>query len=97
MMQVVLINSGFAVLNPMLTMLHPDAWNIPHRAWLENDLPWVAVSDVVLRLPGESTGADEETAFAESLGVPVVYLYEELLRWKTAWEKRQPVTTASGT
>lgn len=50
-----------------------------HADWLNVDLPWVAVSDAVLRLPGESTGADREVAFAESLGIPVYHSIRDLL------------------
>jgi hypothetical protein len=42
-----------------------------HEDWMRIDLPWVAASDAVLRLPGESTGADRETAHAREHGVPV--------------------------
>lgn len=44
-----------------------------HADWIGIDLPWVAVSDAVLRLPGESAGADAETAHADSLGIPVFH------------------------
>ncbi len=39
--------------------------------WLGMDLALVAVSDAVLRLPGESVGADGEVAHAKSKGIPV--------------------------
>lgn len=44
---------------------------LSYADWLGVDLPWVEVSDAVLRLPGESTGADAETAHAARHGVPV--------------------------
>lgn len=75
-----LMLAGFAVLNPMLSMQLPGAWDIPHDVWIANDLPWIAVADVVLRLPGESTGADEECAFAADIcEVPVYTDIEQLL------------------
>lgn len=42
-----------------------------HEDWLGIDLAWVAVSDAVFRLPGESTGADMEVAQAKASGLPV--------------------------
>lgn len=39
--------------------------------WIEMDLAWVAASAAVLRLPGDSKGADLECAEAERLGIPV--------------------------
>lgn len=52
-----------------------------HADWMGVDLPWVAASDAVLRLPGESTGADMEVDHALSLGIPVFDDVEHLLRW----------------
>lgn len=49
-----------------------------HADWMGVDLPWVAVCDAVLRLPGESTGADLETACAREHGIPVFASVEEL-------------------
>lgn len=44
---------------------------LTHQEWLEVDIAWLATADAVLRLPGESVGADAETAEAERLGIPV--------------------------
>lgn len=44
---------------------------LTHADWLAVDLEFVRVSAVVLRLPGESVGADQEVAEAERLGIPV--------------------------
>lgn len=72
-----LLQAGFAVLNPMPTGVLPFAWEKPedggitHEEWLDSDKAWIAVSDMVYRLPGESKGADIEEAFANSIGVPV--------------------------
>ena len=42
-----------------------------HADWLSCDKAQVAKCDAVLRLPGESAGADEETALARQLRIPV--------------------------
>lgn len=76
-----LIAAGFAVLNPMLTMRLPGAFAIGHDTWIANDLPWVAVADAVLRLPGESKGADIECEHAAIYGIPVFYDAAELRRY----------------
>lgn len=76
-----LIAAGFAVLNPMLTMRLPGAFAIGHDTWIANDLPWVAVADAVLRLPGESKGADIECEHAAIYGIPVFYDAAELRRF----------------
>lgn len=61
-----------------------------HADWMGIDLPWVGVADAVLRLPGESTGADMEVAHARKVGVPVFDSIDALVTWyKTvrAWRE----------
>lgn len=53
-----------------------------HADWLNVDLPWVEVSDAVLRLPGESAGADREVSHALALRIPVFYSVAELVAWR---------------
>lgn len=76
-----LMRAGFAPLNPMKTMVLPFAWDgeFPHAKWLQRDCAWVQVSDAVLRLPGESDGADQECACAEIHGVPVFHSIAAIL------------------
>lgn len=52
-----------------------------HGDWMGVDLPWVVVADAVLRLPGESAGADAEVREADRLGVPVFHGLDELDRY----------------
>jgi hypothetical protein len=68
-----LMRCGFAPLNPMQTMVLPFAWDgqFSHEQWLQRDFAWIEVSDAILRLPGESVGADMETEHAKKLGIPV--------------------------
>ena len=49
--------------------------------WYGVDMPWVEVSEAVLRLPGEGVGSDAEVAHAESLGIPVFHSLGELIAW----------------
>jgi hypothetical protein len=70
---------------PHLTLL----WHViqPRELdfWYEYDLALVARCDAVLRLPGASTGADKETAFAESRGIPVFTDEAALREWARDW------------
>lgn len=50
-----------------------------HQDWLDIDLPWIAASDIVLRIPGESVGADMEVEEAQRLGIPVYWTLSQLL------------------
>jgi hypothetical protein len=75
-----LIGAGFAPFCPHLSYHVDPAAEIPHRVWMEVDLPWVEAADAVLRLPGESAGADIECERAVALGIPVFGSMGELLR-----------------
>lgn len=46
--------------------------------WMGLDFEYVRMSDAVLRLPGDSRGADEECALAKSLNIPVYYSIDTL-------------------
>lgn len=74
-----LIKLGFSVINPMVSMTYEWNSEIPHEAWLENDLPHVAAAEAVLRLPGESLGAEMECLYAEECGVPIYTSVEDLI------------------
>jgi hypothetical protein len=52
-----------------------------HADWIGADLPWVEVADALLRLPGESAGADAEVAHAKRSGVPVFNSVNGLIVW----------------
>lgn len=50
----------------------------PYETWLEIDLVWLRACDAVVRLPGESSGADGEVAEAKRYEIPVYYGLDEL-------------------
>lgn len=52
-------------------------WETVHGArryedWMRIDLAWLAAADVVVRIPGESAGADREVVLAKELRIPVI-------------------------
>lgn len=50
-------------------LVHPK----PYDWWLRYDNVWLLQCDALLRLPGESPGADEEVALAARRGIPVYH------------------------
>jgi hypothetical protein len=73
-----LMQAGFSPLCPHLTLhVDPNA-ELPHDDWMQVDIPWVLESDCLLRLPGESRGADIEVRVATEAKIPVYYSIEEL-------------------
>jgi len=83
------MRNGCAPLNPMRSMIVPHAWDtdLTYDTWLDCDLPWVEVCDAVLRLPGESAGADRECNHARSKDIPVYDSVDELLDWFGAYDE----------
>ena len=77
-----LMNLGFAPFAPLYShfqhMVHPR----PYQDWVKVDLEWVKVCDYLLRLPGESKGADGEVVLANELGIPVFYSIDELVNYE---------------
>ena len=74
----VLIDLGIAPLVPHLDYWFPDREDVTWKVWLEVDLPWLRVADAVLRISGESQGADREVRVAKRNGIEVYYTVEDL-------------------
>ena len=74
-----LAGAGYVVFAPLLThfwhMIHPRPWEF----WVAQDLAWIERCDAVVRLSGESKGADAEVDRARELGLPVYFGTSELL------------------
>lgn len=74
-----LLHNGISPFVPHLTwfwhMVHPG----DYEDWLTYDFEWIRRCDALLRIPGESAGADREVAFAESIGIPVFTEVSEIL------------------
>jgi hypothetical protein len=93
--QLRLIQTGeYAVFNPMLSMALFANNEISWGDWLSNDESWIRVSDMLLRLPGESKGADREVAYAKSINIPVYTIeHFECLRGLTTHPTEGEPTT----
>jgi len=74
----VLMNRGYAPFVPLYSHFQHMAHPRPYQDWIKIDLEWVLSCDCVLRLPGESSGADGEIAHAKKYHIPVYYSIEEL-------------------
>lgn len=55
----------------------------PHddQYWLDYDYAILVRSNVLLRIPGDSPGADDEVPYAMERDIPVFYTEMELLYW----------------
>lgn len=78
-----LMELGFVPFVPMMDFLMVFAYpDIPYETLLEYDFQVITRCDALLRIPGESPGADREVAFANSNGIPVFVTLEDLENWK---------------
>jgi hypothetical protein len=62
-------------LDSLWTLVHPR----DYEDLLDLDFAWIEVCDGLLRIPGESKGADREVAHAHGLGIPVFYDVAQLV------------------
>jgi len=74
-----LLAAGFVPYLPHLTHLWDTVSPHDYEEWLALDLAWIERCDALLRLPGESSGADREVGHAKALGLPVFGQLEGLL------------------
>jgi hypothetical protein len=73
-----LVKLGHIPYLPLLTHYWDEYSAKPYNFWLEYDLTFLPICHAVLRLPGESHGADGEVTAAQKLGIPVYYSIEEI-------------------
>ena len=64
---------------PFLPHTMTGLWSVLYdNAWIKFDLKWLEQCDAILRLPGESEGADTEVEFAKARGIYVFGSIDEL-------------------
>ena len=71
-----LVKKGYC---PFLPLLY-HFWHLvtpkKYKEWTTLDNEWLKSCDIIVRLPGESSGADKEVALAKELGISVRTLDE---------------------
>ena len=79
-----LFDAGYSPFVPHLShflhLLRPRSY----ESWLDYDMDWLAVCDALLRLGGESDGADREVLAMQARGRPVFTSIEDLVRGLSA-------------
>ena len=73
-----LMKLGYAPYAPLLSHFVEINFPHPYNEWLDLDIEWLEVCDAVLRLPGESSGADKEVITANENDIPVFYTIKDL-------------------
>lgn len=85
-----LLKNGFQPLIPHVTwILHAIRPDVPLELWWKWDRCWITKCDGVLRLDGNSVGADNECDWALQCGVPVFTGMVPLLEYFSERESEQ--------
>lgn len=66
---------------PHLYHFWDENYQHDYEYWMEQCLEWLKICDAVLRLDGESSGADREVELANRLGIPVFYYAIDVLKF----------------
>ncbi len=74
-----LYQNGFIPYIPHTDFLWGLVYEHSWEGWMDIDLEWVKACDALLRLPGESRGADWEVEVATQLLKPVAYSVPQLI------------------
>jgi hypothetical protein len=69
---------GYVPFVPHLTLLWEVMFPHEYQDWLDYDNEWLKTCHALLRLPGESNGADAEEELARGLEIPVFHSIEDL-------------------
>lgn len=75
--------AGFIPFCPMLDTLYAIVYpDTTYEEFLDYDFQVILHCDALYRIPGESSGADREEAFARANGIPVFHDFDSLASWK---------------
>lgn len=74
-----LLDAGLSPYMPLYTHYLEEIKERSYDQWMNFDYDWLAVCDALVRLPGESMGADDEVSFAKDHDIPIFYSIEEVI------------------
>jgi hypothetical protein len=74
-----LVSAGFIPFVPLLSHYWDDLHPHNYEFWLDMSVSHMKRQDAVLRLAGESRGADREEEVARGMGIPVYYNISDLV------------------
>jgi hypothetical protein len=83
-----LMDAGYAPYCPHLSHYMHLQRPRDYEDWMALDFVWLTACNALVRLPGESSGADREVEFAKGYGIPVFGGVDAFL-WAQDWEGEQ--------
>lgn len=79
-----LYDAGFCPFIPHLSHFQHMLFPRPYEHWIKIDLEWLSLMDALLRLPGESSGAESEVNHAKELHMSIFYDVASVVRFYSA-------------
>lgn len=76
-----LMNEGFYPYTPLLSHFHHMIYERTYDDWMDHCMVWVDSCDCLLRVGGNSKGAEKEIEHAKDIGIPIFYNLNDLLTW----------------
>lgn len=76
-----LASLGFAPFVPHYTHFWHMMFPRPYEFWLKLDSQFLPFCDALLRIPGDSNGADKEVELAQNSNIPVFYDIDKLIEF----------------
>ena len=76
-----IMDMGHAPIAPLLSHFLHLRRERPYDDWMVIDLAIVPKCDILLRLDGESAGAEKEVKIANECNIPIVYSFDELIEF----------------
>lgn len=77
----ILMDKNFCIFTPLLSHYHNQIFERSYESWMKQDFEWIKVCDGLIRLSGESIGADLEVQFAKDNNIPVFYSINECINY----------------
>lgn len=74
-------NTSFPLQGKVFAVAGASPNELTHADWLKIDFEYIYRCDAMLRLPGESVGAEAEVSEALRIGVPVFHSIDDLIAW----------------
>lgn len=74
-----LLNAGHIPFTPLMCHFHEEIYPHSYDTWTRWGIEWLKLCDAIIRLPGESRGADKEVAEAKRNLIPVYFSVNNFL------------------
>lgn len=77
----IILNAGHIPIVPHLSHFWHFLFPRAYEEWMQYDFELIQKCDILLRLPGDSNGADREVRVAAQLGIPVIFSMAQDIDW----------------